>query len=288
MIWDDALIDELAARRCIIFMGSGVSAACKNQDQTKSPPTWESLLRKLNNNLPDGEDKDFALSKIEKKEYLDAAEIICDKINTANFARILRSEFSAPRYSPSEIHKSILAIDPKIVVTTNYDDIYDNYCRTGDAAAGYNTCTYYDSHLINDLRSPIRTIIKAHGCISNPAKVVLTKHHFFKAKQEAPNFFKILDALFLTNTLLFIGYSLSDPDIQLLLENNNITAPGSNNHYVVIRENTLHNSLKKSAEKSYNVRFIEYKGDDHSELISGMEILKDAVLQRRASNPDAF
>lgn len=288
MNWDDALIDELAARRCIIFMGSGVSAGCTNSEKNKNPPTWGSFLKILNESLPESDDKSYALNKINSNDYLEAAEIICDKISQPNFARILRAEFLTPKYTPSDIHKSILEIDPKIVVTTNYDDIYEKYCTTGDASAGYNTCTYYETHLINDLRSPVRSIIKAHGCISNPAKVVLTKHQFFKAKQESPNFFKTLDALFLTNTLLFIGYSLSDPDIQLLLENNNITAPGSHPHYLIIKKNTLHESLKKSAEKSYNIRFIEYEGNDHSELVSGMENLKTAVFQRRASNPDAY
>lgn len=290
MNWDDSLIDELAARRCIIFMGSGVSAGCRNLKNNKSPPTWGGLLEKLNDTLPNSKDKIYSAKRIKEKEYLEAAEIICKNISQPNFSKVLRSEFITPKYSPSEIHKSILSIDPKIVITTNYDDIYEKYCENGDASDGYNTCTYYETHLINDLRSPVRSIIKAHGCISDPSRVVLTKHQFFKAKQEAPNFFKTLDALFLTNSLLFIGYSLSDPDIQLLLENNNITAPGAHPHYIVIKKNSIHSALKISAEKSYNVQFIEYDGqkNDHSQLISGVNDLKNLVIERRLSNPDAY
>lgn len=67
MTWDDALIDELAARRCIIFMGSGVSAGCSNAEKNKSPPTWGNLLETLNATLPEGNDKNYASEKIEKK-----------------------------------------------------------------------------------------------------------------------------------------------------------------------------------------------------------------------------
>ncbi|KAB0654229.1 SIR2 family protein [Burkholderia diffusa] len=288
MEWDKSFVDELAARRCIVFMGSGVSAGCRSADGTKSPPDWAALLRLLHGAMPLGSDKDFALAKIEAKEYLDAAEVICSRVSAADFAAIMRAEFVAPRYQASGAHRSILKMDPKIVVTTNYDDIYERYCATGDAAAGYNVCRYYETHLINDLRSPVRSIIKAHGCVTDPSKGVLTKHQYFKARQQSPNFFKILDALFITHTLLFIGYSLSDPDIQLLLENTNITAPSAHQHYAVVRQGSMHEALKSAATKSYNLRFVEYGGDGHEELLAGLEDLANLVVEKREANPTAI
>jgi hypothetical protein len=288
MNWDNALIDELAARRCIIFMGAGVSASSKSQDDSKSPPDWESLLKLLLDALPDDRNKIFASESIEKKQYLEAAEVICSKINPASFSAIMRAEFITPKYQPSNVHESILKMDPKIVITTNYDDIYDKYCATGDAKDGYNVCKYYDTHLINDLRSPVRSIIKAHGCVTDPSKTVLTKSQYFKARQDHSNFFKILDALFITHSILFIGYSLSDPDIQLLLENTNITAPSVHSHYLITRNGNINDVLKEAAHKSYNIRFIEYGGTDHSEFSEGLEELSNMVVERRHGNPSAM
>jgi len=287
MEWDKSFIEELAARRCIVFMGSGVSASCLSADRTKSPPAWGALLRLFLAALPDGEDKRFAAENIDRKQYLEAAEVICARISAADFATIMRAEFVAPKYQASSAHTSILKIDPKIVITTNYDDIYEKYCATGDADAGYNACRYYESHLINDLRSPVRSIIKAHGCITDPSKAVLTKHQYFKARQDSPNFFKILDALFITHTLFFVGYSLSDPDIQLLLENTNITAPSAHQHYAIVRRGTMHEALKSAATKSYNLRFIEYDGDGHAELLAGLDDLANLVVEKREANPTA-
>ena len=288
MEWDRSFVEELAARRCIVFMGSGVSAGCLSADKSKSPPDWSSLLNLLNGAMPQSTDKEFALKKIESKEYLDAAEIICSRISASDFTAIMRSEFITPKYQASDVHKAVLKIDPKIVVTTNYDDIYEKYCSTGDAFAGYNVCRYYDTHLINDLRSPVRSIIKAHGCVTDPSRAVLTKHQYFKARQESPNFFKILDALFMTHTLLFIGYSLSDPDIQLLLENTNITAPSAHQHYALVRKGSIHEALRSAAMKSYNIRFVEYDGEKHEKLIAGLEDLANLVVEKREANPTAI
>lgn len=285
MHWDKAFVDELAARRCIIFIGAGASAGCPSAVDGKRPPTWEALLIQLAETMPEGADKKFALKNIRKKNFLEAAEIICAKMNPADFAAIMRAKFVTPRYQPSRLHASILKIDPKIVITTNYDDIYEKYCATGDAAAGYNVCRYYESHLINDLRSPVRAIIKAHGCVTDPAQIVLSKSQYFKARQDRGNFFKVLDALFITHTLLFVGYSLSDPDIQLLLENTNITAPSTHQHYAVMKSGSMHGVLKEGISRSYNLRFVEYGGEGHEELLAGLEELAGLVAERREANP---
>lgn len=286
MDWNKSFVEELAARRCIIFMGSGVSAGCTAVQQEKNPPDWASFLKLLLDHMPNGTDKDFASEEIEKEKFLDAAEVIISNISPPVFASILRNEFITPKYKPSGIHESILKIDPKIVITTNYDDIYDKYCANGDANSGYNVCRYYESHLINDLRSPVRSIIKAHGCVNDPSLAVLTKYQYFKARQDYPNFFKVLDALFITHTIFFIGYSLSDPDIQLLLENTNITAPSAHSHYLVMRKDKMHDALKTAAAKSYNLHFIEYT--DHTELADGLKELSDLVIEKRQANPMAL
>ena len=288
MQWDKSFIEELAARRCIIFMGSGVSASCLSADGKSRPPTWSALLTLFLNEMPAGSDKNFAGECIKKQQFLEAAEIICANINPADFASILRSQFITPKYQPSSIHESVLKIDPKIVITTNYDDIYDKFSQSGDADAGYNVCRHYESHLINDLRSPVRSIVKAHGCVTDPSKIVLSKYQYFKARQESPNFFKVLDALFITHTLFFIGYSLSDPDIQILLENTNITAPSVNQHYAVIKKDAMHASLKSSAMKSYNIRFVEYDSADHSDMVAGLAELAELVIEKREANPTAI
>jgi len=284
-MWPKALVEELASRRCIIFLGAGASAACfNNEDPPKKPPTWSELLDGIKSITGDKDSIPVAEELIEKEKYLDAAEVLFGSINPANFAALIREVMAEPRYQASEIHEHVLNIDPKIVVTTNYDDIYDNYCKSGKEPALYNVCKYYESHLVSDLRSPVRQIIKAHGCINDPAKIVLTRSQYFQERQNHPNFYKVLDALFLTNTLLFLGYSLSDPDIQLMLENSNITYKASHPHYALVQEG-MNESIKKAYKESYNIEFIEFPKGDYSKANEMLEDLVQAVNNRRETNP---
>jgi hypothetical protein len=284
MNWPKALVTELAARRCIIFLGSGASAGSISPDGKKSPPTWATFLQNLIAMMKDDKDEAVINDYITKEKFLEAAEIIFKNISPADYSTFIRDEFENPRYNPSEIHKSVLDLDPKIVITTNYDTIYDKYCTSGTAVDGYVVSKYYDGNIISDLRSPVRLIIKAHGCVSNISKIVLTKSQYFQVRQEYSNFYKVLDALFLTHTILFIGYSLTDPDIQLVLENVNISAPSPHPHYFVTG-NSLNEAIKEASKKAYNIEFIEFKAGDFSELNSSLADLVDFVNTKRMSNP---
>lgn len=286
MNWPKALVTELASRRCIIFLGSGASAGSLSTDGTKRPPTWNNFLKSLISMMNDRTDEAIIEDYLNKEKFLESAEIILKSISPANFTTFIREELKTPRYKPSKIHESVLEIDPKIVITTNYDDIYDSYCRDGAAHEGYNVSKYYDTHIISDLRSPVRLIIKAHGCVSDVTKIVLTKSQYFKARQEYSNFYKVLDSLFLTHTILFIGYSLTDPDIQLVLENVNISAPSSHPHYFVTG-NDINKAIKESNKKAYNIEFIEFTANDYNELNAGLLELAGNVKISRENNPSA-
>jgi hypothetical protein len=284
MIWPKALITELASRRCIIFLGSGASASSLSLDGLKKPPTWNAFLSSLISLMNNQNDNEIIQDYLAKEKYLEAAEIILKNISPANLTTFIRDELRNPRFQPSSIHEAVLEIDPKIVITTNYDEIYDTYCRTGSAYEGYNVSKYYDSHIISDLRSPVRLIIKAHGCVTDVSKIVLTKSQYFKARQEFSNFYKVLDSLFLTHTILFIGYSLTDPDIQLVLENVNISAPCNHPHYFVTGNN-INDAIKEASNKAYNIEFIDYPANDYAELNSGISELLRSVKDVRETNP---
>lgn len=284
--WGDALIKELAARRCIIFLGAGASAGCAPTHGTARPPKWGVLLSYLAAKIRNHDDeKKLAEKLIVELKYLDAAEVILSCLNRADYVDAMRNIFERPRFQPSEIHRAVLTIDPKIVITTNYDTVYDLYCRQGIAKEGYNIFKYTDNHLVSQLRSPIRCVVKAHGCITDPDTMVLTRSEYFDAKQKSPHFFKILDALFLTHTILFIGYSLTDPDIQITLENANISAPSSHRHYFVT-ETGAPPALRRAWEKTYNVEVLEFAASDYTSLNVSLVGLAEKVLEYRLDNPD--
>jgi hypothetical protein len=103
---------------------------------------------------------------------------------------------------------------------------------------------------------------------------------YFEAKRHHPGFYAILDALFLTNTILFLGASLTDPDVQLVLENATIAVPSDNKHFAVVPAGN-HPSLVRSAERTYNITFLEYPVGNYADLDASLADLAKKVNDYR-------
>ncbi|EPO7715986.1 SIR2 family NAD-dependent protein deacylase [Klebsiella aerogenes] len=283
--WPDSLIDELASRRCVIFIGSGASASAKkrNGENDVSPPTWAGLLKLLLERSPEDAigSKENAESLLEKQNYLDCAEILRTTcLPRAEYNRCITQTFSG--YEPTGVHKAVEILDQKVVITTNFDTLYESLCRQGQGRDGYSVIRYYDDGLVARMRSPTRLIIKAHGCISEPEKTILTKSDFFNARSKYFGFFEALESIFLTHTILFIGYSVNDPEIQLILENNIITYPSANPHYATMSSGS-HPSILAAFKNTNNIDILEYNPENnHEELLDSLNNLGILVEERRA------
>lgn len=279
--WPQALLTEVAERRCALILGAGASASSVNVDGQR-PPDWSTFLERGFALISQDDDRAAAQDLLQRGSPLDAAQILADSLGAGDFSLFIRRELEDPQFLPSELHVHILRIDPKIVITTNYDRIYESLATQGAAAAGYNVCRYYEEHLVNDLRSNRRLIIKAHGCVSDPQKIVLTRQQYFAARRDYPQFFSALDAIFLTNTLLFIGSGFNgDPDIELLLQNVNISAPSRHTHYALV-EAGRHASVRRALTETHNVTFLEYEQGQHQQVVDALKLLADDVDAYRA------
>ncbi len=283
--WPDSLVAELAERRCVIFLGAGASAGCKARSATNvypPPPTWQQLLLDAAEKIQDLSDKSEAIRLVNSGHYLDAAQVAWDNINEPEIRAFLWDKFKTPNYEPSDIHKVVLDLDPKVVITTNIDDIYESYCKNAGSDQGYNHCNYYDGHALNDVRSTLRVILKAHGCITAVNQVIMTRRQYYEARLKYSQFYCLLDALFLTNTILFIGCGLNDPDIQMILENSNIAVPSGHPHYSIVEEGR-HHSLIESIKKTYNIQLLEYQNGEHGQAVTALQDLSKRVEAYRAT-----
>ena len=160
--WPENLIEELAYKRALFVLGSGVSATSQNEDGIK-PKTWSDFLEdaKLlmaNKNC----EVDFVDKMIAEKNFLMALQTIYADCDSGVYSDFLKKEFTRPKFQPSSVHQAIKEIDSKIVITTNYDKIYDNLC----AEDGFVICDHKDTQkIVSNIKSPENVIIKAHGSI---------------------------------------------------------------------------------------------------------------------------
>lgn len=279
-MWPEKLIEELAYRRCILFIGSGISATAKNSEG-ESPKTWGELLKAAKIKYEDRISEEnllFIQEMMEVKNYLMAVQAIQDSIGKSEFIYFLKNELSRKGFQASSIHELIRDIDSKIVITTNFDKIYDSICDQ----QYYLVFDYEDTKgIIEGIKSPEYVIIKAHGSIDRSESIIFTAEQYYKAQTKYSNFYQLLSALFLTHTVVFLGYSLQDPDINLVLQFISAYTNNSSPHYLVCTEGTPI-PLKRHWQESYNVSLIEY-GKAYGELEEAIKILKSCVFEMRES-----
>ncbi len=282
--WPKSLIRELASRRCILFLGAGISATARDDDG-KSPPTWGAFLNETVSLLPTRTKRDAVKSLLSEGRYLIALQAIRDECNRADYRKLLDTNFNR-RYKPSQIHQCVNQLDQRIVITTNFDKIYEDYCVKDEAAKSYKVINYNSSDFADEIRSDTRLIVKAHGSINEIKHMIFTKSEYHMAKKEHSQFYELLKALFITNTVVFLGCGLEDPDVMLLLEDVKIISGSEKPHYAVVnkKNNTLNNFHLKDLKEAYNIEVLRY-GPSYEKLSEELEMLLNQVKIEREANP---
>lgn len=284
--WPDELVRELADKRGLIQLGAGASRSCKAADGTRMPD-WKGLLQELGASLT-GPDKGVFDWFIESSRLLDAAELISHSISAQKRHQILIKVFDNPRIKPSDLYDCINLIDQPVVLTTNYDRLYENYWQElrAEDDSDINPLIVSDpstKSIIDHMRAGRRLLVKVHGTITDVHNLVLSRSSYAKSRTEHAEFYRVVSALMLTRTMLFIGCGFNgDPDIDLLLEDAAFTAKSEYPHYAVLPRGR-HESEKQALRNAYNIVVLEYtpSDDSHNELLTSLKDLADRVEQLR-------
>lgn len=279
--WPDTLVREIVKERCIFFLGAGVSANAKD-DRGRSPPGWEEFLKLACALVTDPTKRGAIEALVAERRFLVALQAIKDNADRARYHDFLNQSFNVP-YEPGRLHEVIYDLDAKVVITTNFDKIYEGYCqryRPGGRSL-HKVIDYNSNALADELRDDTRLLIRAHGSINNVRGMIFTRAEYHAAKRNHTTFYEVMKALFLTNTLVFVGCSLDDPDLLLLLEDVHILGQHEKPHYAVIRSGQANVFVAKDWRETYNIQVLEY-GPDYEDLIPNMETLLEDVQGQRA------
>jgi hypothetical protein len=154
-----------------------------------------------------------------------------------------------------------------MIVTTNYDSILERASKSG-----YRVKSYTDSDIGYDIRTGTPVLVKIHGSVDAQQKLILTRSDYSSARRDGARSLEVFQALLLTKTSLFIGYSLSDPDIQLLLENNFGSRGDRGAHYLLC-ERGMQSYQRAVMESSYGTMPIFHAPGDFDEAERMVELL---------------
>lgn len=256
----------------IFFVGAGLSQPLF--------PSWKNLLKIFLEQAQEGElshPKSEILDFIEKGEnYLDVAEVCVNAMGGNRYRDIMEEVFDKD-FSEQEIpgsYKALMNLSPKGILTTNYDRIPE-IAGKGKYRINTNKNAPEASRFFADNKN---AVFKIHGDITDHSSIVLTNSDYRKIVNDNPSTRLLLNSLLSTKSLIFVGFSLSDPHIDTIL--NNIMSISNElplSHYVLLNEQS---SFKISSfERKYGVKVIAYTSSDgsHSEVIEFLRSLNTKI-----------
>jgi hypothetical protein len=201
----DSLAQVIRERRAILFVGAGLS-------MTVGLPSWRQLIEHMGEEL--GLDPEWFLSA--DSSYHTLAEYYRLKKGSIGPLRSWMDRnwsVTEEKIRASRLHEIVVQLDFPIIYTTNYDANLETAFRV-------HGCDYVKIANTRDIaktNDTVTQIIKYHGDFEDDQSLVIAETDYLnRLGFSSPLDIKLwADAL--GRTLLFIGYSMSDLNIRLLL-----------------------------------------------------------------------
>tara|TARA_R110001599_G_scaffold138085_1_gene317152 strand:- start:4308 stop:7112 length:2805 start_codon:yes stop_codon:yes gene_type:complete len=185
--------------RLAIFVGAGISKS-SNTDYI-SLPSWSDLITELKTDLAITEELDYL--KLAQLYYLEFGEQIYNQKLKKYFPEDI---------TPSSLHSTILKVNPRVIITTNWDCIIENAIEQEGYL--YDTiCT--DKDLVSST-SPNK-FIKIHGDFKNH-NIVFKEDDYLNYSRNFPLIENYIKSIFSTHTVLFLGYSYNDINLKHIMK----------------------------------------------------------------------
>lgn len=272
--WPQVVLDQAASKSLVLVLGAGVSKNAVN-GAGDTPPTWPTLLEQLTGAFAPQGHKTYARKLVKQGRLLEAAELLrglaIEQGKEQDFLEhIIRSVDGpiADPFRPATIHNAILDLTPLTIITTNYDRVLERAAGTG-----FSYLNAESDEIGRSVRVGRPIVIQMHGVVTEPQSLVLGRSDYTTVRRSGAHALEVVEALFTTRTALFVGYSLSDPDMQLLLENVLGGREGPGSHYILSPKLRPHEA--QLLRYCYGLAPIQYH--DTSEVTRMMELLSGAI-----------
>jgi hypothetical protein len=265
----DPLLRAVEQRKCVLFVGPGLSSLA-------GYPTWSELVdllvaeaRKMPRARTDGLEKFQACG-----DYFTLAEFARSTLPRDEFRQILKREFGRPVPS-TPAHEAIAGTDYRGFITTNYDRLLESAVTQVRMAMPSTFTPSSYSELASALYDPDTFVFKMHGDLLEPSSVVISASDYDRLILRSPHVRSFLQAVFISNTLLFVGYSLRDPDFQLILKELTLIFQGYLPRHFALLASPGSFEIDHLL-RQMNVQAIPYdSGDNHRAVLDVLLYLQD-------------
>lgn len=228
------LINDLAQRRTAIFVGAGVSAGATTVAGERMK-AWPDFLTEAAQSLEDKKLKRHAIDLIKSQDYLMACEMISRGLGVEPWRKILTAEYNQ-RGNPSDLHKLLMKLNQRLVLTTNFDLYLETAWNEVNAKETHypNIVRSISEDSFQAFRDSDNYIFKIHGSIDQIDTVIFTKKEYTEKAYGNWAYAKFIETILLTHTVIFIGFSLNDPAIAQVIESYAHNIPNARPHYIFL------------------------------------------------------
>lgn len=200
-----SLLSSVFSKSYFLWIGSGFS-------YNFGYPSWGSVLEDIAKKIK------YPL-KLNTSQPLRSAELLLSyamsesTINEYDFNSLvarsiidLKKETKEPRWL-----KRFKVFAPNIIVTTNWDEVLEETFE-------FMTNKIVRKDPFPKVSTKGRNIFKIHGDLGRPDSIVITQSQYFSFQREDTYLSRKIYTLFSEMSPIFIGYSLTDPNIGFLYE----------------------------------------------------------------------
>lgn len=234
------LAEELEKGKLVVFVGAGVS-------KNSGLPEWEELI------------KDYAdyrgIKEFTSKQFLTIPEEVFERYGSLKYYEIAEKRFLG-KYVPNSIHRILKKMKLTYIITTNYDTLIEDEIKNLQIVSKDEDLPYTNSN---------RMLIKMHGDFENK-NIVLKKSNYDNYEKNFQLISTLVKGLFTTNTVLFIGYSYSDTNVQQIM-------------------NWIKEILKEKTRKAF---LVEFTNEDNKEEENGEQINKISLKLLNDNNDEVL
>lgn len=282
------LIERIADGSVSVFIGAGLS-------QGAGLPGWPNLLEQM---MEWGKENGVDFSKADEKELksyihqgdlLWVAEELHERLGKSAFHQFMREVFKKSKPQPTDAHRLLPTIPFSSVLTTNYDRLLEKVYEDSYKDASFHSFTHQDyPELAMAIRSGEFYLLKLHGTIDRIETIVLGSSDYREVLYKNRAYRQFLMNLFSSKTILFLGFGLTDPDFNFLLDELKTTFNDYTvTHYALMNSTGATPLKQKRFKKDYNIKILPYTPSEphHPEVIEFLKKLSGKVkkIEKKAA-----
>ena len=234
------LAEELEKGKLVVFVGAGVS-------KNSGLPEWEELIK----NYADYR----GIKEFTSKQFLTIPEEVFERYGSLKYYEIAEKRFLG-KYVPNSIHRILKKMKLTYIITTNYDTLIEDEIKNLQIVSKDEDLPYTNSN---------KMLIKMHGDFENK-NIVLKQSDYDNYEKNFQLISTLVKGLFTTNTVLFIGYSYSDTNVQQIM-------------------NWIKEILKEKTRKAF---LVEFTNEDNKDEENGEQINKISLKLLNDNNDEVL